>query len=351
MGSTRGRVVGWLTRRPYAARLLSRYPEFPFASIGKALATIHQFRVFLAAYELGSLTAAATRLGYAQPTVSEQVRLLERSLGARLFERVGRGLVPTEAAHALRPHAERALVAADAAAGAVRSVNQLESGTIRFGVFGASRLYLGSSVVLELLRRHPGVRVELVGRHSTDVIDQLRRGRMEAAATALPVDDPTLEVHPVFNDELVYVSAHADRIAAPVTGARLGEAPLALAWASWVNDPTRAAIATLVESAGGSLQARVEVEDLETTIELAASGEADTVVSLGVLAQLGERVPRGLGWAPIRPRQYDRFAIVHRRDAVLSPATQLMVELVTAQMQEVADGAKRLGRTRAPNAR
>ena len=338
MGSTRARVVGWLTRRPYAAHLLSRYPEFPFTSIGKALATIHQFRVFLAAYELGSLTAAAARLGYAQPTVSEQVRLLERSLGARLFERVGRGL-------------ERALVAADAAAGAVRSVNQLESGTIRFGVFGASRLYLGSSVVLELLRRHPGVRVELVGRHSTDVIDQLRRGRMEAAATALPVDDPTLEVHPVFNDELVYVSAHADRIAAPVTGARLGEAPLALAWASWVNDPTRAAIATLVESAGGSLQARVEVEDLETTIELAASGEADTVVSLGVLAQLGERVPRRLGWAPVRPRQYDRFAIVHRRDAVLSPATQLMVELVTAQMQEVADGAKRLGRTRAPNAR
>ena len=53
------------------------------------MATVHQFRVFLAAYELGSLTAAAARLGYAQPSVSEQVRLLERSLGARLFERVG----------------------------------------------------------------------------------------------------------------------------------------------------------------------------------------------------------------------------------------------------------------------
>ena len=315
------------------------------------MATIHQFRVFLAAYELGSLTAAAARLGFAQPTVSEQVRLLERSLGARLFERVGRGLVPTEAAHALRPHAERTIGALEQAASAVRSVNQLESGTIRFGVFGASRLYLGATVVLDLLRRHPGVRVELVGRHSTDVVAQLRRGRMEAAATALPVDDSTLEIHPVFNDELVYVSAHPERIATPVTAARLGQAPLALAWASWANDPTRAALATLVESAGGSLQSRVEVEDLETTIDLAASGEADTVVSLGVLAQLGDRVPRHLGWAPIRPRQYDRFAIVHRRDAVLSPATQLMVELVMARMHEVADSAKRLGRTRAPGAR
>lgn len=312
------------------------------------MASIHQLHCFLTAYELGSLTAAAGRLGYAQPSVSEQVRLLERSLGTQLFERVGRGLVPTEAAHALRPHAERALDAISQARAAVRSVNQLESGTIRFGVFGASRIYLGASVVLELLGRHPGVRVELVGRHSTDVVDQLRRGRLEAAATALPVDDPTLEIHPVFSDELVYVSSHADRVASPVTGARLGQAPLALAWASWADDPTRSALARVVESAGHTLQTRVEVEDVETTVDLAASGEADTVMGLGMLHLLGDRVPPNVGWTPIRPRIHDHFAIVHRRGAVLSPASQLMVELVTARLLSVRDGGVRLGRTRAP---
>lgn len=315
------------------------------------MATVHQLRVFLAAYELGSLTAAAARLGYAQPSVSEQVRLLERSLGARLFERVGRGLVPTEAAHALRPHAERTIGAMEQAASAVRSVNQLESGTIRFGVFGASRLYLGATVVLDLLRRHPGVRVELVGRHSTDVVDQLRRGRMEAAAIALPVDDATLEVHPVMNDELVYVSAHADRLAGPVTATALGRAPLVLAWASWANDTTRAGLATAVEAAGESLQTRVEVEDVETTLEIAASGQADTVMSLGMLHLLGDRVPAHVGWAPLRPRQFDRFAIAHRQGAVLSPATTLMVELVTDRLLAVDAAARRLGRTRLPTRR
>ena len=39
--------------------------------------TLHQLRCFLAAYEEGSLTAAAERLGYAQPSVSEQVRALD----------------------------------------------------------------------------------------------------------------------------------------------------------------------------------------------------------------------------------------------------------------------------------
>ncbi|MEO5711715.1 MAG: LysR family transcriptional regulator, partial [Nocardioidaceae bacterium] len=58
------------------------------------MATIHQLRCFLATFELGSLTAAADELGYAQPSVSEQVRLLERSMGVSLFRRVGRGVIP-----------------------------------------------------------------------------------------------------------------------------------------------------------------------------------------------------------------------------------------------------------------
>lgn len=312
------------------------------------MSTIHQMRCFLAAYELGSLTAAAGRLGYAQPSVSEQVRLLERSLGTRLFERVGRGLVPTEAGHALRPHAEQAVGAMESAAQAVRSVTELESGTIRFGTFGAARFYLGSAIVLELLRRHPGVRVELVGRHSTDVVEQLRRGRMEAAAISLPVDDPTLEVTPVMDDELVYISRHADRVASPATADRLAAGPLALAWASWSTDTTRVALAAMVERAGHTLQSRVEVEDVETTIEVAATGEADTVMSLGLLHLMGDRIPPELGWAPLRPRLHDRFAIVHRQGAVLSPATLLMVELVTARLQAVGAEGRRLGRSRAP---
>ena len=44
--------------------------------------SLHQLRCFLATYEHGSLTAAAEELGYAQPSVSEQIRALEKSLGA-----------------------------------------------------------------------------------------------------------------------------------------------------------------------------------------------------------------------------------------------------------------------------
>lgn len=313
------------------------------------MVTVHQLRCFLAAYEHGSLTAAAAELGHAQPSVSEQVRLLERSLGARLFERVGRGLVPTGAAHELRPHAERALAAIADARGAVRAVTELETGTVRFGVFGTARIYLASSVVLALLARHPGVRVELVGQNSAEVQEELRRGRMEAAVIALPVADPTLEVHPIHRDELMYVSAHAERLQGPVTSARLARAPLVLAEASWgIRDTTRAQIAMAVEAAGHTLQTRVEVEDLETTLDIAASGEADTITAHGALHLLGDRVSPALGWVPLQPRMFDRFAVVHRRGAVLSPATRVMVELVTERLKEVGSAARAAGRGRLP---
>ena len=146
--------------------------------------SLHQLTCFLAVYEHGSLTGAAEELGYAQPSVSEQIRGLEKSLGVTLFRRVGRGVVPTTVADTLRPHAERMLAAAEETRLAVQRVKRFETGTIRFGMFGTARLYAGAGLVADVLARYPGVRVELIGQNSTDVQEDLRRGRLEAAMIA-----------------------------------------------------------------------------------------------------------------------------------------------------------------------
>ncbi|UQX88215.1 LysR substrate-binding domain-containing protein [Jatrophihabitans telluris] len=298
--------------------------------------TLHQFRCYLATLETGSFTAAAEQLQLAQPSVSEQVRLLELSVATPLFTRVGRGLVATEAAHALRPHAERALAAVDAAQHAVASVRDLVAGTVRFGVFGTARIYLAADLAADVLDRYPGVRLELVGRNSQEVLTALRRGTVEAAIIALPIEDEGLQITPVVRDEVVYVSADPQRLARPVTPADLATATLVLSEASWGNaDSTRRQLARAVQSVGGTLRPRVDVEDIEIALELAARGVGDAITARGLLHRLGDRLDPGLGWVSLRPKIWDEFAVVHRRGAELSPASRAVTELAVARMAEI----------------
>lgn len=301
--------------------------------------SLHQLRCFLATYEHGSLTGAAEQLGYAQPSVSEQVRGLEKTIGAPLFRRVGRGVVPTTVAEALRPHAERTLAAAEDARRAAQSVVALETGTIRFGMFGTARLYASAGLVADVLERHPGVRVELVGQNSSDVLEDLRRGRLEAAMIAMPqISSEGMEVIPVARDELVYISADPERLASPVTAARLAQAALVMPETTWrAVDSTRIVLRRMLHEAGRNPQTRIEVEDVETAVELVGLGLADSVIPHGAAVQLLPRLAPKVGWVSLRPRQYDTIAIVHRAGATLSPAARLMIEVATRRIQEVTE--------------
>jgi DNA-binding transcriptional LysR family regulator len=301
--------------------------------------SLHQLRCFLATYEHGSLTGAAEELGYAQPSVSEQVRLLERSVGSSLFRRVGRGVVPTTVAETLRPHAERTLAAAEEAMRVAQSATALETGTIRFGMFGTARLYASAGLVADVLARHPGVRVELVGQNSSDVLEDLRRGRLEAAMIAVPqISSEGMQVTPVARDELVYVSAHPDRLESPVTAARLARAELVMPETTWrAVDSTRIVLRRMLHESGRNPQTRIEVEDVETAVELVGMGLADTVIPKGAASQLLPRLAPDAGYVSLRPRQYDSLAIVHRAGASLSPAARLMIEVATRRIQEVAE--------------
>src|SRR5579862_1952257 len=72
------------------------------------------YRTLLAVLAEGSLSGAARTLGLGQPTVGRHIETLEEELGAPLFTRSAGGLAPTEAALALRPHAEAMAAAAEA---------------------------------------------------------------------------------------------------------------------------------------------------------------------------------------------------------------------------------------------
>jgi len=208
-------------------------------------------------------------------------------------------------------------------------------------MFGTARLYAGAGLVADVLARHPGVRVELVGQNSTDVQDDIRRGRIEAAMIAVSaVQSDGMEVTPVAHDELVYISADPERVASPVTPQRLARASLVMSETTWrATDSTRLILRQMLHETGLNPPTRIEVEDVETAVELVGMGLADSVVPKGAAVQLLPRLAPTAGWVSLRPRQYDSLAIVHRAGATLSPAARLMIELATARVQAVVAAA------------
>src|SRR3954471_1140268 len=222
--------------------------------------TLQQLEYFLAAVEHGSFSAAANSLHMAQPSLSEQIRRLEAELGVPLFVRAGRGIRLTEAGRLLRPHAERTLADAQAAAESVREVRDVAGGTVAFGTFASAHHYVTGGVVQDFRTRYPGVRVRVVGQNSAEVADAVRDGDLEAGLIALPVDDAGLEVRPALEEELLYLSADPERLREPVTIETLAARPLILYDARWAAaDPNRRQLRERAQRAGVTLEPQIEV--------------------------------------------------------------------------------------------
>ena len=146
------------------------------------------------------------------------------------------------------------------------------------------------------------------------------------------------DVTPVARDELVYISADPARLRTPVNAQRLSQASLVMPETTWrADDSTRRVLRRMLHETGRNPQTRIEVEDVETAVELVGMGYADSVVPQGAAVQLLPRLAPKAGWVSLRPRQYDMFAVVHRAGATLSPAARLMIDLATKRIQDIAE--------------
>jgi DNA-binding transcriptional LysR family regulator len=300
--------------------------------------TLQQLRYFLTAADSGSFSAAAEELHMAQPSLSDQIRKLEAELGVALFARTGRRLALTEAGRMLRPHAERTLAAAEEASNSVREVRTLTGGTVSFGTFGSAHHYLLGGLVQDFRRRHPDVRVRVVGQNSVEVADAVRDGTLEAGLIALPVDDRGLEVRPSVREENHYVSATPQHVARPRTIEEIAQSTLILYDARWgATDPMRRQLDERAQRAGVRIEPAIEVEYLTAALDLAARRLGDTIAGPRVLTTRG--FARKLGSVSLDPPLYDTFAFITRRSAPLSPATRAFIELAERRVEALGSGS------------
>ena len=128
---------------------------------------------FLAVLDAGSLMGAARRLGAQQPTLSRHVAELEAQLGTPLFERTGRGVVPTLAALAVADAARQMEDGALALQRALATQRSVDTGTVRIAASTVAAAWLLPPVIAALQAEMPGTAIELVA--SNQITNLLRR--------------------------------------------------------------------------------------------------------------------------------------------------------------------------------
>ncbi|MFI9366208.1 LysR substrate-binding domain-containing protein [Kitasatospora sp. NPDC053057] len=191
---------------------------------------LRQVRYFLAVAEELHFGRAAERLRIVQPTVSQQVRRLERELGVALFDRSTRAVALTAAGSAFLPHARAVLAAERAAVEAMAEQRDDQAQVLRIG----TNIGLGARLerlLAALAERAPRLTVELCSAPASVRLQQVRDGELDAAFVRGLERSPGLDLLPVWPDPLVAAlpADHPLAAAGAVEVARLAALPLRIA--------------------------------------------------------------------------------------------------------------------------
>ena len=152
--------------------------------------TIIQLETFLKITETGSFTSAANMLGYAQSTVTTQIKLLEEELGCLLFERLGKSIVLTPAGERLTGYAEKMMQMEREIRSEVPAEENV-SGILKLGVSESLCYNRMPKVLLEYKQRFPKMDIQLSFVMHDSFPAQLKKGTLDLVyslnpATACP---------------------------------------------------------------------------------------------------------------------------------------------------------------------
>jgi DNA-binding transcriptional LysR family regulator len=271
-----------------------------------------------------SFGRAAESLGYTQSAVSQQIAMLERTVGERLVERPGgpRSVSLTQAGELLLRHADAIVARLEAARADMTALSEGQAGTLRVGTFQS----VGARVLPELLRLFqldwPRVEIQLSESTTDDeLLGLVERGALDLTFAMEPLSDGPFESAPLLHDPYVLVVPAEDELAARQSAsvADLRDLPLI---------GNRACRST------GLAESELRIRGVEPTIAfrsddngtvqgLVGVGFGAALVPLLTVDQHDERV-RILALRPEIPER--RIALAWHRDRHRSPSARAFVD-------------------------
>jgi DNA-binding transcriptional LysR family regulator len=284
---------------------------------------LREIRAFVAVAQTGSFTRAAARLNVSQPALTVQIRRLEETLGARLFDRNSRMVTLTSVGRELLPVLHKSLADMQRVLDDARALGDGSRGTVRIAClpsFAAGRL---PALIRDFRAEAPGVTFEIRDVVASMVNQLVRAGEFDLGVTGGEVTDAELEILHSAQDRLMVVCPRAHPLAKKrrVTAADLAGYPLVLTAA---GTSVRAIVDTAFDEAGRTPDIACEPTYMMTAVAMVRAGLGITILP-GSAPEI--RAERELVGRPIDDRRFVRpIALIKKRARTLPPVALAFAE-------------------------
>lgn len=277
---------------------------------------LRHIRYFLAVAENCHFRNAADELLVSQPTLSQQIKDLERELGTPLFERVGRRVRLTQAGESFRIYAQRALDVLEEGQAVLNEFDDLLRGRLTIGVVQTVNAYLIPNIVAQFVTQHPNVNLCVEELSAGEIEAGVLSGTLDLGLSFEPTADREFDVEPLFDEQLM-MAVHPDHPLSTrkrIQISHLSDLKFCLLNRSFC---TRRMIEESFRDAGATLNVAVEMNSVEGIIAVVKAGGPPTILphlGLNEAAMLGAIrlenptptrsvcIVRSKGHAPIRAR-------------------------------------------------
>lgn len=169
---------------------------------------LRHLRYLLAVAEHGNFTRAAHDLHLSQPTLSQQIRQLEKLVGTPLLDRSGRTVRLTDTGQIYTGYARRMLRELDAAERAVHDVTDLSRGHLRLAVTPTFTTYLIGPLAAEMHTRYPGISLKLTETTQDHIESMLLADELDLGIAFAPPRLPGLDAVTLHTETLSLVIAN-----------------------------------------------------------------------------------------------------------------------------------------------
>jgi len=168
---------------------------------------IHQLKIFTSVYKNKSFTRASAEMHISQPTISEHIKNLEISFACRLFDRLGRSIMPTAEAEILYPKALQLLDDLEQIQEEVSAAGTTIKGKLVIGASTIPGAYILPGAACSFKKQNPDVAFEILIEDSAKITNMVLQHELLCGIVGARMASDKLEYTPLIRDELVLLAA------------------------------------------------------------------------------------------------------------------------------------------------